>query len=237
MHWLRNVQPLARSHRVLVPDLPGFNDSDALEPSARGQDCLAGTIGALKSTLNHLIGDDVLFDLAGFSFGGLVAARLAAECGRVRRLALLGSAGHGMPRRPVSDLLDWRVDDPSEAGNALRHNLATFMFHDPKSVDELAIAIHERSCRRTRFRSKAISRAGGLKELLDRVECPLLMMWGDHDVTATPAQVAEALQQDRPERNWCLVPGAGHWVQFERAPEVNQLLSSWFEPGPPYTAE
>jgi len=230
MHWLRNVRPLARSHCVLVPDLPGFNDSDALDSKGPEQDPLAATIAALKSTLSQLIGEGARFDLAGFSFGGLVAARWAADCDGVRRLALLGPAGHGMARRQVADLLDWRLEDPIAAAAALRHNLATFMLHDPKSVDALAMAIHERSCRNTRFRSKAISRAGGLHQLIDRIQCPLLMLWGEHDVTAFPSEVAQSLRQDRAERDWCVVPAAGHWVQFERPSEVNKLLSSWFNP-------
>src|SRR5712691_9914772 len=32
-HWIRNVRPLAARFRVLVPDMPGYGDSDApLEP-------------------------------------------------------------------------------------------------------------------------------------------------------------------------------------------------------------
>ena len=28
-HWIRNVLPLARHHRVLAPDMPGYGESDA----------------------------------------------------------------------------------------------------------------------------------------------------------------------------------------------------------------
>jgi pimeloyl-ACP methyl ester carboxylesterase len=46
--------------------------------------------------------------MVGFSFGGLVAAQFASASQRVRRLALLGTAGHGGPRRQTSELLNWR---------------------------------------------------------------------------------------------------------------------------------
>jgi 2-hydroxy-6-oxonona-2,4-dienedioate hydrolase len=99
---------------------------------------------------------------------------------------------------------------------------------EPESIDALALSIHEISCTRTRFRSKAVSRAGGLQHLLDRHQQPLLMLWGEHDVTAFPESLAPQLRGERNEREWCLIPGAGHWVQYERASEVNRLMLSWF---------
>lgn len=102
------------------------------------------------------------------------------------------------------------------------------MLHGAQNIDALALAIHELSCTRTRFRSKAISRAGGLQNLLDRYKQPLLMLWGEHDVTAFPESLARQLRGNHTEREWCLLPGAGHWVQYERASEVNRLMLSWF---------
>ena len=64
---------------------------------------------------------------------------------------------------------------------------------------------------------------------------PLLLLWGEHDVTAEPARVAEALAGGHPAREWCLVPGAGHWVQYERAEDTDRLLLRWFAAEPPPT--
>lgn len=229
MHWLRNVEALAQQHAVWVPDMPGFNDSDALDPVPQGQDRMAPLIDALRATLGILIGDATPVDLAGFSFGGLVAARLATERGAVRRMALLGVAGHGTARRQGEEMVDWQTHaDPQAVRTALHHNLRVLMLHGAQSIDALALAIHELSCSRTRFRSKAISRAGGLQNLLDRYKQPLLMLWGENDVTAFPESLAQQLRGDHTEREWCLLPGAGHWVQYERASEVNRLMLSWF---------
>lgn len=229
MHWLRNVEALAQRHTVWVPDMPGFNDSDALDPVPRGQDRMAPLIDALRATLDILIGKGVPVDLAGFSFGGLVAARLAAERGAVRRMALLGVAGHGTARRQQEEMVDWKNHaDPQAVRKALHHNLRVQMLHQPQSINALALAIHEISCTRTRFVSKPISRAGGLQNLLDQYQQPLLMLWGEHDVTALPESLAQQLRGDHTEREWCLLLGAGHWVQYERASEVNHLMLSWF---------
>lgn len=229
MHWLHNVEALAQQHTVWVPDMPGYNDSDAPDPVAREQDRMAPLIDALRVTLGILIGDETPVDLAGFSFGGMVAARLATERGAVRRMALLGVVGHGTARRQWEEMVDWKSHaDPQAMRTALHHNLRVQMLHETQSIDALALAIHEISCTRTRFVSKPISRAGGLQNLLDRYQQPLLMLWGEHDVTAFPEALALQLQGDHTEREWCLLPDAGHWVQFERASDVNALMLNWF---------
>jgi len=231
MHWLHNVEALAKQHTVWIPDMPGYNDSDAPDPVPRGQDRMAPLIDALRATLGTLIGDDTPVDIAGFSFGGMVAARLATERGAVRRLALLGVVGHGTARRQWEEMVDWKTHtDPQAVRAALHHNLRVQMLHEPQSIDALALAIHEISCIRTRFVSKPISRAGGLQNLLDQYQQPLLMLWGEHDVTAVPELLAPQLRGNHTEREWCLLPGAGHWVQYERASEINSLMLSWFAP-------
>jgi Predicted hydrolases or acyltransferases (alpha/beta hydrolase superfamily) len=228
MHWVRNIAALARHFTVLVPDLPGFGDSDDLGHDAHSPDRMDHLIDALSATLDTMLGRHAPVCVAGFSFGGLVAAELAARRGGVRKLALIGPAGHGGVRRQKVDLVDWRTPDPAQRRARLRHNLAALMLHDPAAIDELAMAVHEASCVRTRFRSKALSRTNGLHGALERYAHPALLIWGEHDVTAVPDEVASQLAQLGPDREWCVIPGGGHWVQYERSHDVNQLLKAWF---------
>ena len=213
-------------------------------------------VQALKATLQSLLPPDSSVDLVGFSFGAYIAAELAAAFtqdvngdsehagvmdrpqngptlpqGRhlVRSLALIGAAGHGGARRMRSDLRQWRSDDRPLMLEALRHNLAALMLHDPAAIDELALEIHEASCLRTRFHSKSISRAGGLPAALRRFKGPTLLMWGEHDVTAQPEQIGPELVGREPHRQWRVVTGAGHWACFERADEVNRRLQQWLD--------
>jgi hypothetical protein len=89
---------------------------------------------------------------------------LAARLPQVQRLVLLGTAGHGGPRRETEALLDWRVSDPAERMAALHQNLAVFMLSKAAAADALALHIHRHCCEATRFRSKAMSQqppAGG----------------------------------------------------------------------------
>ncbi|WP_382162113.1 alpha/beta fold hydrolase [Hydrogenophaga sp. ANAO-22] len=227
LHWVRNIEALAAQHTVWVPDLPGFGDSDA--PEGEG---LAALLAPALSTLDTLIGPDTPLQLVGFSFGGLVAAHLAARRPRVRRLALLGTGGHQGARRPRGELVNWkpawRAGDATAVEQAMRHNLAMHMLSVvADDIDPLALRVHTEACVRTRFRSKEISRTGGLAAALAVYAGPTLLAWGEHDVTAEPAAIAPVLAAPLPGARTRLVDGAGHWVQYERADAINPLLLDW----------
>ncbi|MCY1283485.1 4,5:9,10-diseco-3-hydroxy-5,9,17-trioxoandrosta-1(10),2-diene-4-oate hydrolase [compost metagenome] len=236
-HWVRNIGPLSRNRRLLVPDLPGFGDS-AAAPRAD----LPGLVDVLARSLARLSVDQSLdrIDLVGFSFGALVTAHLATHAGlgdiEVGRLALLGPAGHGGPRRMTQALVDWRrCHDPHTLAAAMRDNLAAFMIADPAAIDSEAVAIHTRACRATRFHSKSISRAGGLQQALARFPGPVLMIWGEADVTMSPESIAGIARDwwdasaDAPAVSVSVVPGVGHWVQYEAHQQVNGLLQAWLQ--------
>ncbi|CAB5686839.1 2-hydroxy-6-oxo-6-phenylhexa-2,4-dienoate hydrolase [Delftia tsuruhatensis] len=228
MHWARNIDVLSRHFRLLVPDLPGFGDSQDFDLPAHDASRLQALLQSLEQGLHALLPGQA-FHLAGFSFGGAVAALLAARMERVDRLVLLGTAGHGGRRRETAALLDWRVRDPVARTAALRQNLAAFMLSGDAAVDALALRVHALSCEATRFRSKAISRGSRLPAVLQDYHRPMLLVWGEADVTAEPMEAAESLAQGRAERCWTIVPRAGHWVQYECAQEVNLLMSRWLE--------
>ncbi len=226
LHWARNIEALAARFTVLLPDMPGYGDSDApAEPT------LASLVGLLQATLDQVLGVTTPIGLVGFSFGGLVAATLAVQRGRIQRMALLGPGGHGGPRRPAGALVSWRAakesGDDEALAQVMRHNLGLHMLHAPASIDTQALRIHTDACLSTRFYSKAISHAGGLAAALKLYPGPLLLSWGEHDVTAVPDQAALALREGRADCTTHIVPGGGHWVQYERAAAVNEMLLEW----------
>ncbi|SOY68170.1 alpha/beta fold hydrolase [Cupriavidus taiwanensis] len=236
MHWVRNIEALAARHTLWLADMPGFGDSDALAGDDHAPDRLERLVQALIATLDHLVGENSEIAIAGFSFGALVAAHIAARRPRVTRLALLGPAGHGGARRQGQPMQDWRIDDEHEMRRRLRHNLLALMLHDEKLADGLAMAVHEQACKATRFRSRTISRQASLGNLLAAYRRPTLLMWGEHDVTAVPVEAAQQLASSASHRDWCVIPAAGHWVQFERWQEVNPMLLRWFSDASASTA-
>lgn len=227
LHWVRNAEALARQHTVWLPDMPGYGESGPLA----GANDLANLVRTTVATLNQLLGADTDIDLGGFSFGGLVAAHVAKQRGHIRKIGLVGSAGHGTPRRQSIPMVNWRRSDDEAAMLAdLRHNLLALMIHDPADLDALALEVHRLACVNTHFRSKALSQAAKVPELLADMHVPMLFAWGEHDVTAQAALAGPVLQDGHPERTWLSLAGAGHWVQFEQPARINELLLRWFAP-------
>jgi len=220
LHWIRNIEPLSRSRTLWIPDLPGYGDSDLIDSSG-----IEEIVGATVRSIDALVGPGEPVELCGFSFGGLVASRVAATRRHVSRLVTIGTAGHGLKSRYTLEMRNWRLArEESALWSALRNNLAALMLHDPAAIDAMALEVHRACCTVTRFRSKTISRAALLAPILEGVDAPVLLVWGEHDVTTDPEAAARSIAARRAGIDWRIIPGAGHWAQYERADDVNRLL-------------
>ena len=223
MHWVRNVAALLRSAELWIPDLPGYGDSSSLPRDAGVKRVVETIVAAIDRW--WVRGTPV--DFAGFSFGGVVSARTAVARGHVRRLALLGTGGHGGPRRP-------RASSGNGAGWSPRRRARPCATTSLRSCSTIrsrsirsALEAYARSCAATRYRSRPVSRAASIGELLEPFTNPVLLLFGEHDVTTTPEVVAKTLVEGHPNRESLVIPGGGHWVQYERADAVNRVLVDW----------
>lgn len=234
MHWIRNIETLAQHFRVLVPDMPGFGDSEDFSTPPQDAQRMEQLLSNLRQGIERLVPQGPIL-LAGFSFGGAVAGLLASQLPRLQRLVLLGCGGHGGARRDQTPLLNWRAVSGIQRQQALAQNLRTFMLTDSASQDPLALRIHTLACEATRFRSKTFSRSTKVLDGLRQFEKPVFLIWGEDDVTAVPSEAIKALTQERDNRDWTIVARSGHWVQFEKSDEINTLLISWLQPESKYT--
>lgn len=224
LHWVRNIDALARQHTLWLPDLPGCGQSQALEAPAS----LERLVAALHQNIDSLIGPGQPIALAAFSFGSVLASNLAVARGAVSKLALLGPTGHGLPRSQIP-LKNWRLEAPGDAQDEVhRNNLAQLMLHNHDAFDALALEIHREASEQARLRSKKISHTDATRQALDRLSVPVLLVWGEHDPTAQVAATAHALVQGHPLRRSALIAAAGHWVQYQCPDEINTLLCDWF---------
>jgi pimeloyl-ACP methyl ester carboxylesterase len=141
---------------------------------------------------------------------------------------LVAPAGHGGRKPPRAPLVKWKGLDSAEREAALRHNLVTLMLH-PSNLDAQAISIYEAQCHAAPFRVKHIVRNGGLRHALERSAVPLLLVWGEHDVTAIPHELGPQMVAGLgAPAEWRVIEGAGHWVQYERPAVLSELLTGWF---------
>jgi pimeloyl-ACP methyl ester carboxylesterase len=215
LHWVRNIEALARDFMLIVPDLPGSGESRMPRPPISAESIAAD----LRSGLGAIIGTDASFAIAGFSMGGLIAGYLATQFGRVAEcLVLVGSSGMEGTRAPMEPLVSWRrlpTDDEKRAVH--RKNLGILMMHNPDKIDELAVYVQSRNAEQSRVRGKHVSHTGALSRCLPGFTGRLAGIWGEFDSTAAPylAERRERLRQFRPDASFDIISGAGHWVQYE----------------------
>jgi pimeloyl-ACP methyl ester carboxylesterase len=224
LHWVRNIERLAESHRLLVPDLPGFGDSDDA-PAGATLETLAD---AFAATLAQVASDRAPVDVAAFSLGAVVSAHAAVRGGVARRLALVGSPGTESPRRPRAEMIRWRHADEAAQNAAMRHNLLAHMLHTEEALDALGFESYVTAVKATRFRSHGTGSRSSLPKILASYRRPVLFLYGEHDVTGTPNEAQERLADPALQREFRVIADGGHWIQYERAEAVNAELARWF---------
>ena len=222
-HWARNLGALARTHRVIAPDLPGLGDS-ARAPEPITSEMIAGIVSAGLATV---LGAESPYDLVGFSFGGVIAGVVAADAGpRLRSLTLFGTGGLGPPNRSV-ELVKLRDLTGEARVAAHRENLLRMMLADPARIDALALEIQEQNTNRARLNSSPMWISPVLHGALPRVHGPIRGIWGAHEMP--DAALLEAriglLRRARPDAAVEVIPDAGHWAFYEAAERCNALLA------------
>jgi 2-hydroxy-6-oxonona-2,4-dienedioate hydrolase len=223
-HWIRNVLALSRTFTVAAPDLPGLGES-ATPPEPHTAEGLARII---VDGLDSVFPKQEALRIAGFSFGGVLGGHVAAQLGeRVRGFTVVGSNGLGLVRQPTALK---RMPEGANEGEMLavaRHNLGALMIADPAKIDELAVYIQSENAPRGRVKSRRFSRADTLAQALPLIKARVDGIWGERDATAYPYldQRAAALRAIQPMARFEVIPGAGHWVQYEAAGRFNPILT------------
>ena len=223
-HWIRNILPLAERYTVIAPDSPGLGDSAAV-PKPHEEHILGGIIADGLATV---LPAPARFHLVGFSFGCLLGGYVARQHrDRLASLTVVGSGGLGLPRLQVTNLTPARPGMSKDEVAALqRVNLGELMIYDKAKIDDLALHLQIDHTRRARVKSRLLSRSDGLAKILPELKRPLAGIWGEHDVTAAPdfASREKLLRSIDPESRFEIMPGIGHWAQYEGAADFNRIL-------------
>jgi len=222
-HWVRNIAALAASgRRLFVPDLPGFGDSAA---PAAGNDADA-MVEPVLDGLRSLLGTAAL-DVAAFSFGSLVAAlAAAAHPARFARLAIVGAPVRALVPPPFK-LRPWlQVADEGQRRAIHRHNLHALMLARPSSISEETIDLHAANLLRDRMRERRLTRTDAMARALERLQCPLDVVYGRQDALYREhwPQVEAQLRALPRLRSLRFIEGAGHWVQYEEPAAFDAAL-------------
>lgn len=228
-HWIRNVEPLATRFSVHALDHPSYGASAAVPRDTTG----AAYLDLVHELLVEMLPGNAPLRLAGFSFGGAIAARLARRLGpRVTHLCLVSPGGFPTRRfgeRPIRSYKEAGGDEQMFR-EICRHNLLVNMLADPASVTEEAVDIQADGVRRARFDSRKVSGGGTLLGDLAGLGCRVRLLWGERD--DSPFRPADLLIGEIGAAVGTLdlhrIPRAGHWSAYENAAEVNRLMLEFF---------
>ena len=233
LHWVRNVDALARRFRVLAVDAPAYGDSAAVPDDITNE----GYLQLFRAAVDEMAEGAARIHLAGFSFGGYVAAQLALRFGeRTASLSMTGGAGYGAPRgaalhaRTRRRRLARRLGRaPSEAELRAMHaeNLAKLMIRDRSKIDDWAVGMQHRNVARTRFDSRRLSWARRHARLIGRLVLPGAGRLWRARRRRDPADRSSGFARcraARPDVETRLIPDCGHWAMYEAPEVVNRLL-------------
>jgi pimeloyl-ACP methyl ester carboxylesterase len=220
--WLPFFQGFAKKFRVLVPTHPGFGRSGGFDQ-----------IDTIEDMAFHYID---MFDalgleqvlLGGVSLGGWIAAEIAVRWPeRVKKLWIADAPGLRVENEPLGDLFRLMQD---------RARLRELLFHDPTgAMATLIIKDHaDEETMLNAFQAMTVlarliwerpydpKLAGRLR----RVQCPTLLVWGDHDRLVPPAYGAE-YQKHIAGAELKIIKDCGHLPMFEKEAEFVETITKF----------
>jgi len=240
-NWLEQMPVLARTHRVVAVDLPGFGAS----PMPPGEITISGYARLLDELLGELgIGAAAV---VGNSMGGFIGAELAiAFPQRVERLVLVSPAGistYADPRtmravpalrrgeRVVAGTAAWLASRSDAVARRARLRAATLavVARHPGRLPAALAAEQLRGAGKPGF-LKALQAIldYDVRERLPEIACPTLIVWGDGDrlINVRDADVFASLI---PGSRKVIFEDTGHVAMFERPAAFNALLADFLD--------
>lgn len=221
-HWVRNIEPLSEHFRVMAVDLPAFGDSDSYET-----DDLHDYAGLVAEGLDTLA-PGVPVRGAGFSFGSVIGSLMLKQVrAGVESWALLGSPILGGRTEVGARLRKWRgMPIPEHRAAAHAHNVGELMLTGPDSVTDEATAIQMAHAEKARGMFRGLFSKLDVPAELAGYEGELTVIYGDRDAIAGDHldERRETIATLRPDAEFHVIPGAGHWVQYMAPDRVNDIL-------------
>ena len=224
--WQRQLDGLSDEFTVVAWDAPGAGLS-ADPPPGFGlpeyADCLAGFVDALGLGRPHV---------AGLSFGGGLALELYRRHAALPRTLVLASAYAGWAGSLPPEVVEQRLRQVEQLADLppdrFVGELAPTLF-SRSAPAEMVEEFAANACGFHPAGLRAMARsfaAADLRDVLDTIDVPTLLLYGDKDVRA-PLDVAEDLHAAIATSRLVVLPGVGHVVNIEAGERFNEELRAF----------
>jgi pimeloyl-ACP methyl ester carboxylesterase len=240
-NWLEQLPVLAREHRVVTLDLPGFGYSPM--PANGEQITISGYARLLDGLLGEL-GIDAAA-VVGNSMGGFISAELAiAFPQRVERLVLISAAGISTTGNPATARAlpslrrmqtvlaasgAWIASKSETVARRarLRDALLYVVTRHPRRLPAALAAEQLRGAGKPGFLEALQSILDyDIRERLPEIACPTLIVWGDGD-RLIPVRDADVFAELIPNSRKVIFEDTGHMAMLERPAAFNALLEDF----------
>jgi pimeloyl-ACP methyl ester carboxylesterase len=236
-NWFPVARLLRERYRVIVPDLPGWGESNRIENADYGFLAQSERVARFLDAVSP----EEPVVLLGHSMGGGVAALTAARHPeRVARVGLVDAAGVRFhDNRFGLDVLAGKNPFAVYDEASLQRYLDTVFFDDdarpliPWPADRIYIARRKRDAA---FEQRVLDRIGrGDERFLPgdeaaRIDQPALLLWCRQDAVID-ASALELYAQRMPQARRVLLDGCGHMSIMEKPEAVARAVTELIERG------
>ena len=225
-NWLPLMRQLARTNRVIAPDLPGWGESQRIADANYGPEAQVERIARFLAHFNEkpalLVGHSM-----GGQFVGLLAARHPQMVGP---LVLMSSAGvkfaeNGFGREVMAGRNPFEVRTRAEL-----HRYLGIVFEDPPFVPWPASeALVQRRRQDAPFEQQVLDRIGrgpeafALEAELGQIQSPVLLLWCRDD-RVIDVSAAAIFNRGLPRSETVLLAGCGHMPMMAQPENVASAL-------------
>lgn len=244
-HGLEDIiHELPKEYRVIIPDLPGFGESEVLKNKRHDTQ---GYVTFLHEFFDHLALEKRPV-LLGHSFGSTIAAYYAAQYpDSIQKLILANPiASPALESSPyvfaqLTVFYYWIGNRlPRRLGRALLDSKLIVLFSSlmlVKSKDkQIRRKVHRNHLKHfATFQSKqslieafAASTQTTVVDVAARLEMPTLLVAGDKD-DIIPLKNQYVLQKKIPDAKLSVIPGVGHLIHYETPREVAREIVAFID--------
>ncbi len=230
--WLNfryNVQHFVdQGHQVIIPDLPGFGDSDKPDLDYT----LDFFVESMMDFADQL--DLEKFALVGNSLGGAISLGMSlANADRISHLILMGCGGlenievYFQQMEGIQAMTKIPLGSPEFTPAYLKEVLKLIVFNPEHITDEL---IEERF-RILKTQNPAVFTRMSIPNITERlkeINTPILGFWGAQD-RFCPISGARTLVEQCPNAEMVTLSQCGHWVMIEHADLFNQRSTDFLK--------
>ncbi len=215
------IEALAQRYDLIVPDHPGFGQSD----NPDWLRSMTDTAYFYLDFLEHI--DAEALHIVGASMGGWIGAEIAVrDSARIASLSLI--APYGLREKGVSygDVFLWTPEQNIRNRFASEEAAAPYLGQEHTSRETTELLKDRYATARLGWAPRFHN--PDLQRWLHRIKPKVMLVWGENDMVAPPA-MAKAWQTGLPDAQLVSIPACGHLPHMEKTDATLAAVTRFIE--------